>query len=179
MPLVSARVSPQLKHAFAALAREHGTSESALLVRAVEHYIGAEPGARQRPSQEPSRLRKEGREVKFRLWADELAAAETFAEAEGITVPQVMVSLARRTLLKRVPFSPAELKLGQQAVAALGPIGRNLNTLVRYWHQTGKLKVEEIRVEELAEKIQAVRRELHGVIDRASTRYTPIDEGTP
>lgn len=171
MPLIAAKVDETTKSAFADLARRHGLSESDLMRRAVSQLLGNTLPSPAPPVAE----RRQGRQVKLRLWADELESVERLAVAEARSVPAWIAALVRRTALDAVPFSPAELDALHRAIAALGPLGRNLNTLVKHWHQTGRIDVEAVGAKAVATAVSELRTQVVELADRASNRYSPTD----
>lgn len=172
MPVIAAKVDERLKSGFADAARQNGLSESDLLRRMVEQIIGNTTT----PLPASTADRRGGRQVKLRLWRDELTAVELLAQAEARSVPAWIGALVRRTAMGVVPFNERELAELHRAVSALGPLGRNLNTLVRHWHQTGRSSPEAIAAAVIHEAIQALRSEVMDLADRASNRFTAPDE---
>lgn len=188
MPGLKTTIDSDLKDAFADLARQQGVSESVLLGALVTQFMAMPTLARKKLAQQlaasqfkvlpytPMEKAHGGRQVKIRLWADEQKALERLAAAEGITVPGWIVSLVRRTALDAVPFSPVELRAMQEVVRELGPIGRNLNTVVRHWYATGEMNPHVVEVMQLREYLAALRKEVRDVVDRVRERYTPSDD---
>lgn len=171
MPVIAAKVDDATKSGFADLARQNGLSESDLIRRMVDQLLGNNPTAMPAPIES----RRGGRQVKLRLWRDELEAVERLAGAEARSVPAWIAALVRRSAMGVIPFNPAEIEGLRQAIAALGPLGRNLNTVVRYWHQTGRVDPDAIAVGNLSKAVAAVRQEVGQLADRASNRYTPSE----
>lgn len=168
MPLIQLRVDSDTKAAFADLARRNGLRESDLLRRAVKQLLG------QNPLGTPAQVedRRGSRRVTVRLWRDEYVAVERMADAEARSVPAWIAALVRRTAMDVTPFNPSELEKLHQSITALGPLGRNLNTLVRHWHQTGRASSDSVDMAAVSTAIADLRRQVIDLADRASNRYT-------
>lgn len=93
------------------------------------------------------------------------------AKADARSVPAWIVALIRRAALNAVPFNEQELTAINRAIAALGPLGRNVNALVKHFYQTGRCSPEDLQAGRLAEAIQQLRAEVIELAKRASRRY--------
>lgn len=171
-PLIAAKVEADTKAAFADLARRRGQSESDLLREILGSVL------RQNPSPAPVAVGFRGlsSQVHFRLRPDELQAVQALAKADARSVPAWIVALIRRVALKAVPFNERELTAVNKAIAALGPLGRNVNVLVKHFHQTGRSSVDDLQAGRLADAIQQLRAEVVALAERASRRYDEDEE---
>lgn len=190
MPALKTHVSQDTKAGFADLARRHGVSQSMLLGAMAEHLLQiapakrdslagqlakASPARREGVTRRATPKRERGRQIKLRLWGEEQDAVERLAAAEARSVPAWIVALVRRTALHVTPFAQAELRELQHAIAALGPLGRNVNQLCRHWHQTGEIDPHKLQIMDVAKVIAELRREVLRLADRAVRRYTPSE----
>lgn len=171
-PLIAAKVEPPTKAAFSDLARRRGQSESDLL-REILASVLRQNGA---PSPVPVGFRNTTPRVHIRLRPEELSAVQALAKADARSVPAWIVALVRRVALKAVPFNDQELEAVNKAIAALGPLGRNVNVLVKHFHQTGRSSPDDLPVSRLADAIQKLRTEVLALAERASRRYDEDDE---
>ena len=171
-PLIAAKVEADTKAAFADLARRRGQSESDLLREILGSVL------RQNPSPTPVAVgfRNTTPRVHVRLRPDELQAVQALAKADARSVPAWIVALIRRVALKAVPFNERELTAVNKAIAALGPLGRNVNVLVKHFHQTGRSSVDDLQAGRLADAIQQLRAEVVALAERASRRYDEDEE---
>lgn len=171
-PLIAAKVDVDTKAAFADLARRGGRSESDLLREILRSVL------RQNPSPAPVAVgfRNTTPRVHVRLRPDELQAVQALAKADARSVPAWIVALVRRVALKAIPFNERELTAVNKAIAALGPLGRNVNVLVKHFHQTGRSSAEDLQAERLADAIQQLRAEVIALAERASRRYDEDEE---
>lgn len=165
--LIAAKVEPETKAAFADLARRRGQSESDLLRQILTSVL------RQSPSPSPIAVgfRSTTPRVHVRLRPEELHAVQALAKADARSVPAWIVALIRRVALKAVPFNDRELVSINKAIAALGPLGRNVNVLVKHFHQTGRSSPDDMPVGQLADAIRELRAEVLSLAERASRRY--------
>ncbi len=170
--MIAAKVDPALKAAFADVARRSGKSESDLLREILGKVLQQNPS----PAPLPAGFKQRTGEVKLRLRADELAAVQPLAEADSRSIPAWIIALVRRTALGAPPFNDRELTALNRTIAALGPLGRNLNVLVRHFHQTGRSSPADIDVTRLASVVQEARAEVVALTSSALRRFTPEDE---
>ncbi|MFC3715166.1 hypothetical protein ACFONC_03250 [Luteimonas soli] len=171
-PLIAAKVDADTKAAFADLARRSGQSESDLLRGILRSVLRQNPS----PAPLPVGFRGLTSQVHFRLRPDELQAVQALAKADARSVPAWIVALIRRVALKAVPFNERELTAINKAIAALGPLGRNVNVLVKHFHQTGRSSAEDLQAGRIAEAIQQLRAEVIALAERASRRYDEDEE---
>ena len=136
--LIAARVSPETKERFRALAERQQVTESVLLKRLVDSVVDTVSQSDSevlRSRQRPLR----GSRLCVRLNSDdqwllrERAAARQMAAATYVSV------LVRSHLRTLSPLPRAELTTLTRSVAELSAIGRNVNQLVRLAHQQGKV----------------------------------------
>lgn len=171
-PLIAAKVEPNVKAAFADLARRSGRSESDLLRDILAKVLGGNPS----PAPLQAGFKNGTGKFVVRLRADELAAVGPLAKADSRSIPAWIVSLVRRVALQAVPFNESELQSVNRAIAALGPIGRNLNVLAKHFHQTGRARPDDLPVAQLTEAVARLRAEVIALAERASRRYSETDE---
>lgn len=136
--LIAARVSPETKAKFRALAERQQVTESVLLkqlVDSVTRNVGESdvdvlrsPHRRSRDSRLCVRLHPDDQ-----LLLGERSAARQMAAATYVSV------LVRAHLRALSPLPKAELMALKRSVAELGAIGRNVNQLVRLAHQQGRV----------------------------------------
>lgn len=136
--LIAARVSPETKARFRALAERQQVTESVLLKRLVDsvvHSVGQSDTEVLRSTHRQPR----GSRLCVRLHPDdqwllrERAAARQMAAATYISV------LVRSHLRTLSPLPRAELMALKRSIAELSAIGRNVNQLARFAHQHGKV----------------------------------------
>ena len=133
--LIAARVSPETKARFRMMAERQFVTESVLLKRLLDSMMG---GLRDSDADvlrsQHRRLRGARLSVRLRpedqLLLAERARARQMASA---TYVSVLVRVHLRTLS---PLPEAELVALKRSIAELGAIGRNINQLARYAHQT-------------------------------------------
>jgi hypothetical protein len=136
--LIAARVSPETKARFRALADQQQVTESALLKRLVDMVVrtlAEGDGEILRPPHR--RIRRSRLCVRLHpdddLLLSERAAARQMAAATYVSV------LVRSHLRALSPLPKEELMVLKRSVAELSAIGRNLNQLARLAHQPGKV----------------------------------------
>lgn len=171
-PTVIVKVEPETKAAFTDLARRRGQSESDLMREILSSVL------RQNSAPSPVQVgfRNTTPRVHIRLRPEELHAVQALAQADARSVPAWIVALVRRVALKAIPFNDRELVAVNKAIAALGPLGRNINVLVKHFHQTGRSSPDDLPVVRLAEAIQQLRAEVLALAERASRRYDEDEE---
>jgi antitoxin component of RelBE/YafQ-DinJ toxin-antitoxin module len=171
-PLIAAKVEADTKAAFADLARRRGQTESDLLRAILGSVLKQNPS----PAPLPAGFKNTTGEFYIRLRKDELQAAQALAKADARSVPAWIVALIRRVALKAIPFNERELTAINKAIAALGPLGRNVNVLVKHFHQTGRSSAEDLQAGRLADAIQQLRAEVVALAERASRRFEEDEE---
>lgn len=171
--MVAAKLDEERKSAFATLARSQGLSESDLLRALIAKAL--DDAAVQAPA--PRAVRRGGRQVKLRLWADEARAVERLAQAEARSVPAWIAALVRRAAIGAVPFNSAELDALNRLLVHLGPLSRQLRERAGQEAHRDGLSADEVRA--LAEAYTRLRAQVVDLIDRASNRYAPEGPGLP
>lgn len=121
-------VPRETKERFTALARQQGTTESALLKRMVETSLGTVNVEMIPTPIEP--IGTSGR-VSVRLRSDDLLLLRERARARGLPTGTYVSYLIRSHLRRLAPLPDAELAALKRAVAEISAIGRNLNQMAR------------------------------------------------
>lgn len=170
---LSARVPSAVKSKFAEFAERSQLSESELLRRMVLQVVAKNPMPEPVPQPGSSESFRGSRQIKLRLRGEELVAVEALAASEARTVPAWIGALVRRTALRVIPFNAAELEPLRHAIRVIGPMARNLNTLVRHWHQTGQAKRSDVEIAGLVDAVAALRESVLQLAEQASNRYSP------
>lgn len=176
-PLIAARVSPETKAKFRALAEQQQMTESALLkqfieltVRRVGHAhadVLRSPGRRLRAARLYVRLHPEDQ-----LLLMERAAARQMPAATYVSV------LVRAHLRDLAPLPKAELMALKRSVAELGAIGRNLNQLARLaHHQTSSAGTAREDLRMMLKVYEAMRDHTKGLI-KANSRAWRVGHDT-
>jgi hypothetical protein len=133
--LIAARVSLQTKAQFRMIAEQHFVTESVLLKRLVQSMVGGLRDSDADILQSPHR-RLRGARLAVRLHPEDQLLLTERATARQMA-PATYVSVLVRVHLRAVsPLPEAELIALKRSVAELGAIGRNINQLARYAHQT-------------------------------------------
>lgn len=158
-----------MKSAFAELARRSGLSESDLLRQVLHQVLKGEAPA----PVSAAGFKQVSKQVNFRLRADELDAVTKLAKADARSVPAWIVALVRRVVFKAEPFNARELEGLYRTLAALGPIGRNLNVVVKHFQQTGRIHAHDIEFERLTTAIERARSDVLAMAERANRRVEP------
>ncbi len=131
---ISTRVTDETKHRFAAVARQQGISESALLKRLVDMSLLAVAEAPANVPEPSERVASDGR-LSMRLREDDLILLRDRATARGYPTSTYASLLIRGHLRSLTPLPTAELAAMKRAVAELSAIGRNLNQIARVVNQ--------------------------------------------
>lgn len=135
--LIAARVSPETKAKFRALAEQQQMTESALLKQLIELTVQRVSHADEDVLRSPRRRLRAAR-LYVRLHPDDQLLLTERAEARQMPAATYVSVLVRAHLRDLVPLPKAELMALKRSVAELGAIGRNLNQLTRLaHHQTG------------------------------------------
>lgn len=145
--LIAARVSPETKAKFRALAEQQQMTESALLKQHIELTV-------QRVNRtDVDVLRSHARRLRaarlyVRLHPDDQLLLTERAAARQMPAATYVSVLVRTHLRDLAPLPKAELMALKRSVAELGAIGRNLNQLTRLAYQTGSagLGREDLRM---------------------------------
>ena len=132
--LITARVTSEMKERFAAVARYHALSESALLKRLVEAALVAVTAVKPQVTQavEPVPV---GGKISVRLRSDDLLLLRERAKARAMPRSTYVSLLIRSHLRSVTPLPTAELDVLKRSVAEISAIGRNLNQIARAVNQ--------------------------------------------
>ncbi len=136
--LITARVPPETKAKFQALAESYGLNESrfmrSLIDRAVDVVRESGAAAIQK-TQEESRAER----LYVRLYPDDRLLLAERAAARGMPAATYLAVLARSHLRNLAPLPETERKAFERGVVELSAIGRNLNQIARHLNQGGVL----------------------------------------
>jgi hypothetical protein len=175
--LIAARVSPETKARFRALAEQQQMTESALLKQFIELSV------RRMGHADADVLRSPGRRLRAaRLYVrlhpeDQLLLMERAAARQMPAATYVSV-LVRAHIRELAPLPKAELMALKRCVAELGAIGRNLNQLARLAHQqTGSAGPGREDLRMMLKVCEAMRDHTKGLI-KANSRAWRIGRDT-
>jgi hypothetical protein len=132
--LIAARVSPDTKAHFRALADRQQLTESALLKRLITLTIQSVSGAGK-----PSQRRSVGCRVCIRLRAEDQLLLQERASARQMAAATYAGVLVRAHLRSLPPLPIHELMELKRTVAELGALGRNINQIARAANQGGRV----------------------------------------
>jgi Bacterial mobilisation protein (MobC) len=128
-------VPREMKERFAAVARQQGLSDSALLKRMIDLALrsanAASGGSAVTVGEPVSRASR----LTVRLRADDQMLLRERASARGLAPATYVSVLVRSHLRSLAPLPKAELLAIKGAVSELGSIGRNLNQIARAANQ--------------------------------------------
>jgi hypothetical protein len=136
--LIAARVTPDTKAHFRALADQQQLTESALLKRLITLTIQSVSGSG-REALKPSRRRSLGSRVCIRLRAEDQLLLQERASARQMAAATYAGVLVRAHLRSLPPLPKHELMELKRSVAELGAIGRNINQIARAANQGGRV----------------------------------------
>ncbi|MCZ2134630.1 MAG: hypothetical protein LC098_04255 [Burkholderiales bacterium] len=179
--MLATHCEPDLYARFSALAASQDKTRSALLHEIVQHVVSANAAdvaaavSSDDVAPSPPEGPRRGR-IELRLPAQELSAAKQLALADGRTLQQWLRAVVRKVTRSAVPFNPTELDELRNVVLAAGPIGRNLNTVAKFYRQTGRVEPDSVAIETLTKQYGNLRAEVATLIDRASSRYEVGDD---
>lgn len=179
--LLATHCEPELYARFSALAASQDKTRSALLHEIVQHVVSANAAdvrvaALTDDAASDSQSGPRRGRVELRLPAQELSTARQLAQSDGRTLQQWLRALVRKVTRSAVPFNPTELDELRNVVLATGPIGRNLNTVAKFYRQTGRVEPDSVAIETLTKQYGRLRAEVAALIDRASSRYEVDDD---
>jgi predicted HicB family RNase H-like nuclease len=133
--LIGARVTPEVKAAFASVAQQQGMSESALLKQLLNVIVargGESRAGNHGPSMEaPCR----GTRFSVRIRPDDRRLLCERAVARSMKPATYVSTLIRSHLKKIAPVPKKELEALMQVINELGAVGRNLNQIARAINQ--------------------------------------------
>jgi antitoxin component of RelBE/YafQ-DinJ toxin-antitoxin module len=136
--LITARVLPETKAKFQALAETYGLNESRFLRSLIDRAVDVvrEPVAESlQKSQDESRAER----LYVRLYPDDRLLLAERAASRGMPSATYLAVLARSHLRNLAPLPETERKAFERGVAELSAIGRNLNQIARHLNQGGVL----------------------------------------
>ena len=136
--LIAARVTPETKAQFHALADRQQLTESALLKRLITLTIQSVGGAGGE-ALKPSRRRSLSSRVCIRLRAEDQLLLQERAGARQMAAATYAAVLVRAHLRSLPPLPRHELLELKRSVAELGAIGRNINQIARLANQGGRV----------------------------------------
>ena len=136
--LIAARVTPDTKAQFRALADRQQLTESALLKRLITLTIQSVSGAGGE-ALKPNRRRSVGSRVCIRLRAEDQLLLQERASARQMAAATYAGVLVRAHLRSLPPLPRHELLELKRSVAELGAIGRNINQIARAANQGGRV----------------------------------------
>lgn len=168
MAVIKTECDATTKIAFKALADRVNATEAQLLRHLIEQALVA---AGDMPL--PRRVLPRGScKLDVRLPEEDLVQVRALAAVEGITAPWWVRALVRRRLDRQVlPFNPEELRVIQNAIAQLGPLGRNLTQLTRLAHAGERVTFPAEEVAALHATVAVLREQVLMLVERASVRY--------
>ena len=154
--IITLRVDATLKQRIHAVARQHGQSEAATVLRAVRTLFGS-ASASLDPTFVPVR-RASSERVTVRLRPDDSYALRARARARRMPDSTYVAALVRAHLSESAPLPSAELALLKEATGTLALLARTLRDLereARIGHSTtaalptqlAALRVECVRIE--------------------------------
>ena len=135
---ISTWVTADTRQHFAAVAKRHGLSESALLKRLIEQMLLIAGIVDVASVIEEGRGARSSR-VTVRLQPDDRILLRERAAARSMPVATYVSVLVRAHLRSLAPVPKDELAALRRSVAELGAIGRNLNQIVLATHQSGRV----------------------------------------
>ena len=133
MDIIGARVTPEVKARFRALAEHEHLSESALLKRMIEVMLLGPMHAS--AAANTNQRRPLGCRFSVRVTPDDLALLDARARARGMPAATYASVMIRAHLRALAPLPKEELFAFKRSVSELGAIGRNLNQLARAANQ--------------------------------------------
>jgi hypothetical protein len=128
-------VPRQTKERFAAVARQQGLSDSALLKRMIDLELQSAIAAFGASAISAGESVSRASRVTVRLRADDQMLLRERAAARGLAPATYVSVLVRSHLRSLAPLPKAELLAIKAAVSELGSIGRNLNQTARAANQ--------------------------------------------
>jgi hypothetical protein len=136
--LIAARVTPETKVQFRALAERQQLTESALLKRLITLTIQSVGGAGGE-ALKPNRRTALGGRMTIRLRAEDHLLLQERAAARQMAAATYAGVLVRAHVRSLPPLPRPELLELKRSVAELGVIGRNINQIARAANQGGRV----------------------------------------
>ncbi len=131
--IIGARVTPEVKARFRALAEHEQLSESALLTKVIEVVLLRPTDASAAVNM--SQRRPLSRRFSVRVTPDDLVLLDARARGRGMRAATYASVLVRAHLHSLAPLPKGELLALKRSVSELGAIGRNLNQIARSANQ--------------------------------------------
>jgi hypothetical protein len=127
---IAARVTPEMKERFAAVARHQGTSQSALLKRLIEAALITAAAVAPAVDEQPKPLAASGK-ISVRMRPDDLLLLRERAKARAMP-SSTYVSFLLRGLRRSLPPLPMmEFSALRKSLMEVAAIGRNFNQIAR------------------------------------------------
>jgi hypothetical protein len=146
--LIGARVTPDVKDAFLALAQQQGLSASALLKQLLNVVVGQAGCAGRGWPQGERRMPCRVTRVSARLRADDHRQLCDRAAARSMRPATYVSFLVRAHLRAQAPLPEKEVAALARVVSELSAVGRNLNQIARAANagtRSGELSRDELR----------------------------------
>lgn len=176
-PLIAARVSPETKAKFRALAEQQQMTESALLKQFIELTLRRVGHADADVLRSPGRRLRAAR-LYVRLHPEDQWLLRERAAARQMPAATYVSVLVRAHLRDLAPLPKAELVALKRSVSELGAIGRNLNQLTRLaHHQTGSAGPGREDLRMMLKVCEAMRDHTKGLI-RANAHAWKVGHDT-
>lgn len=170
MPLLQGQCTDDTKAAFHALAQRHGLTESALLRQIVAAVLSDEKVKSSGPELFAGSRGGRTGQLRLRLREQEVARIRELAEPAGQSAQAWVVAMLRQRLESAVPFAKAELQELREAIRAIGPIGRNLNTITYQLLRTDQYALRAQEIAALTQAVEAMRQAITATVTRARHR---------
>ncbi|HEY6644526.1 hypothetical protein [Povalibacter sp.] len=153
---ISTWVPAQTKARFAALARQRGLSESALMKRLLEQALVIAEGGAAPSLPEEARLPRSQR-LSIRLVPGDRVLLRERAAARSLAAASYVSLLIRAHLRAVAPLPTTELRALRECVAELAAIGRNLNQWVRSGGEAAHLRPGNLQVMNMLKLCESLR----------------------
>ena len=127
---IAARLPSDTKAKFAAVARHHGVSESALLRRLVESALVTAVAVNTLQPEPVEPVAASGK-ISVRLRPDDLLLLRERAKLRQLRTATYVSLLVRSHLRNLPPLPTQELQALNRSIAEVGAVGRNLNQIAR------------------------------------------------
>lgn len=166
----SIRLPPDLWAKLDALASAQGVSTNGLLEAMGSRVTGSGVALPASAPGDGTPSAKELSKVTLRIRYEDRAVLSAHASLMGHTVTGY-VTAAVRSLIRKAPLmARPETEALLEAVKALGPVGRNLNTVVHRLHREGRWYGNEKLYVDLLASVKLLKARVEGVISQALDR---------
>lgn len=128
---ISTYVMPEVKSAFNAVVRAHGTTESRLLGSLVDFFLKRNPLPAPAVATPASAAAIKSERVTLRLTPAEYADLAARAHAQGMSKGAYLAALFKAQARSQPQWTGEELQALREATRELTAIGRNLNQIAR------------------------------------------------